>query len=301
MVKVLRWFIFGLTFVFLAKTFHEHWREVAAIELNQAQLICGAIGLFLTFIAHVWSGIVWAGIIKFLQQPAPLLWVLPVYLQTNLAKYLPGNVWHFYGRIRAVQLAGSSLEAATLTTLLEPLLMATAAVLITLVTIQSGDLIPLKNTVYQWLPIGFAGVILLVIHPRFFNPILQFLARLKNKSPTEDILTIKYYPWLPLLGEIGFVTLRGSGFLVTIAGFKPLSLSEIPLLLGVFSLAWFLGLVVPSPGGIGVFESSAIALLNPSFSAAILISSLALFRLISISAEAIAAGLSWGIKFALND
>lgn len=301
MVKVLRWFIFGLTFVFLAKTFHEHWREVAAIELNQAQLICGAIGLFLTFIAHVWSGIVWAGIIKFLQQPAPLLWVLPVYLQTNLAKYLPGNVWHFYGRIRAVQLAGSSLEAATLTTLLEPLLMATAAVLITLVTIQSGDLIPLKNTVYQWLPIGFAGVILLVIHPRFFNPILQFLARLKNKSPTEDILTIKYYPWLPLLGEIGFVTLRGSGFLVTIAGFKPLSLSEIPLLLGVFSLAWFLGLVVPSPGGIGVFESSAIALLSPSFSAAILISSLALFRLISISAEAIAAGLSWGIKFALND
>ena len=300
MVKVLRWFIFGLTFFFLAKTFQQHWREVAAIELNQSQLISGAIGLFLTLIAHIWSGIVWAGIIRFLQQPAPLFWVLPVYLQTNLAKYLPGNVWHFYGRIRAVQLAGSSLEAATLTTLLEPLLMATAAVLIALFTIQGGGLIILENTVYQWLPLGFAGAILLVIHPRFFNPILQVLSNLKNQSSTEDILLIKHYPWLPLLGEIGFVGLRGSGFLVTIAGFQPLSVSEIPLLLGVFSLAWFLGLVVPSPGGIGVFESTAIALLSPSFPVAILLSSLALFRLISISAEAIAAGLSWGIKLVIN-
>ncbi|WP_051017323.1 hypothetical protein [Dactylococcopsis salina] len=104
----------------------------------------------------------------------------------------------------------------------------------------------------------------------------------------------------PFLTLIGFVGLRGSGFLVTIAVFQPLSVSEIPLLLGVFSLAWFLGLVVPSPGGIGVFESTAIALLSPSFPVAILLSSLALFRLISISAEAIAAGLSWGIKLVIN-
>jgi hypothetical protein len=71
--------------------------------------------------------------------------------------------------------------------------------------------------------------------------------------------------------------------------------------LGVFSLSWCLGLVIPSPGGIGVFESSAIALLNQTFSPAILLSSVALFRLLSLSAEALAAAISWGVAMRNNE
>jgi len=41
-------------------------------------------------------------------------------------QYLPGNVWH-YGRISAAVKAGVSGSAATLSVLLEPLLMAAAA------------------------------------------------------------------------------------------------------------------------------------------------------------------------------
>jgi hypothetical protein len=300
-VKFLRWFILGATLFFLIRAFEKHWQDIVAINFSSAQIVFGFIALLLTFMAHVWSGIVWAGILRFLQQPAPLFWVLPVYLQTNLAKYLPGNVWHFYGRIRAVQAAGSTFDAATLTTLLEPLLMATAAVLITLGTLPGGWLISVENDWYQWLPWLFAGSILMMIHPSFFNRILKLVGRLKKQSSPEKALNIERYPWFPLLGEIGFVSLRGSGFIVTLAGFAPLAIEDWTLILGAFSIAWFLGLVVPSPGGMGVFESSAIALLSSSFSPAILLSSLALFRLISLSAEVIAAGLSWGMKSATNN
>jgi uncharacterized membrane protein YbhN (UPF0104 family) len=73
-----------------------------------------------------------------------------------------------------------------------------------------------------------------------------------------------------------------------------LELSQIPLLLGAFSLAWLLGLVVPgAPGGLGVFEATAIALLEQRLSPGLLISAIALYRLVSILAESAGAGLAW--------
>lgn len=292
-MKFLRWFVLGITLAFLLKTFYDHGQDVLAIELKTSHFYYSAIALFITLFAHIWSGIVWASILHFLQQPVSLIWVLPIYLQTNLAKYIPGNVWHFYGRIRAVQATGTDLTTATLSTLLEPLLMATAAVLITLVSIQQSWLADQENRFYQLLPFLFAGSILVFIHPYCFNPVLKLVARLKKKATNDSSFQIKHYPWFPLLGELVFVALRGMGFIITFMGFTSLTLDQFPLLLGVFSLSWFFGLIVPSPGGIGVFESSAIALLSDTFSPEIILSSVALFRLLSLSAEALAAALAF--------
>lgn len=292
MKTVLKWLIVGATLVFVLNAFRTHWQEVITLEFTRSHLNYSVIALVVTLIAHLWSGMVWAGILRFLQQPAPLVWVLTIYLQTNLAKYVPGNVWHFYGRIRAMQQAGASLEAATFSTLLEPLLMATAAILIVIAAMQQGWLFPANSPFPQWFPILLASAILIGIHPNCFNRFLTCIARLKFSSQPSS-LTIPAYPWQPLLGEIGFVSLRGSGFILTIAGFTSLSPSDVPVLLGGFSLAWCLGLVIPSPGGIGVFETSAITLLNDTLTPAILLSSIALFRLLSLIAEVLAAALFW--------
>jgi len=71
-----------------------------------------------------------------------------------------------------------------------------------------------------------------------------------------------------------------------------LELSQIPLLLGAFSFAWLLGLIVPgAPGGLGVFEATAITFESKLFSG-LVISAIALYRLV-ILAEAAGAGLAW--------
>jgi glycosyltransferase 2 family protein len=73
----------------------------------------------------------------------------------------------------------------------------------------------------------------------------------------------------------------------------PLSIESIPLLFTAFSLAWVLGLIIPgAPGGLGVFEVTAISLLQHSFSTGAVISAIALYRLISIIAETTGAGLA---------
>jgi len=81
------------------------------------------IALGVTLLAHTWSG--WCGLGFYeLNQPVTSSQFVQIYLQTNIAKYLPGNVWHYYGRISAAVKAGVSGSAATLSVLLEPLLMA---------------------------------------------------------------------------------------------------------------------------------------------------------------------------------
>jgi hypothetical protein len=148
---------------------------------------------------------------------------------TRIAKYLPGNVWQYYGRIWAITSAGGSLGAASLSVLIEPLLMAAAALIIALTGSQLGwgDVSPNPQT--RGLQVLGLCVVLLAVHPRF----------LKGK-PTED------------------------------------------------SAFWI--------------EATAIALLDRYFSAGVILSVVAVFRLVSILAEATGAGLAtlserrWGQK-----
>lgn len=284
----LRWVILGGTLFFLVLTLKTHWQEVGAIRLTSRSWGWLAIALLVTLLAHVWSGWVWGWVLRLFNQPVTLGWSLRVYLKTNIAKYLPGNVWHFYGRIWAAKAAGFSLGAATLSVVMEPLLMAAAALLIALLGSTAGD----------WsLKLLSLVAVLTAMHPRVLNPMIHRLSRLKQKGQTVDetaTVQLSRYPLLPLMGELGFVGLRGAGFLITFLALGSFEWQQIPALLGAFSFAWLLGLVVPgAPGGVGVFEVTAIALLDDYFPAALLLSVVALYRLISVLAETLGAGIVW--------
>ncbi|MDG2614622.1 UPF0104 family protein [Thermoleptolyngbya sichuanensis A183] len=304
----LRWAIFGGALFFLAQAVRRHWAEVAQIRIEGAGWRLLAIALLITLIAHLWTGWVWGWILGDLAQPVPALWATRTYLKTNIAKYLPGNVWHLYGRVVASQKRGISLGAATLSVLLEPLLMAAAALMLGLVGIRQAN----------WSVQALSLVIVLAgVHPRVLNPVLSVLRRLKGRGKkTADAAAdladsapssapssvpseakpwqLKRYPLRPLLGELLFVALRGLGFVAIALALQPVAPAQwLPLISG-FSFAWLLGLVIPgAPGGIGVFEATAIALLGNQLAPAILLSVVALYRLISTLAEAIGAALAW--------
>ncbi len=293
--QILRWLILGGTLFFIAKTLKDNWLQVTDIRIDGVGWSIIAVATGITLLAHTWAGWIWTWVLNELNQPVPTSYFIQVYLKTNIAKYLPGNVWHHYGRIVAAKNAGVTAGAATLSVLLEPLLMATAA-LITIVML--GGLTAYSNSIELRILqiLGLIGV-LCILHPRFLNPILSFVKKLKpKKSDRNDTtsLSLRRYPLTPLLGELAFLGLRGTGFILTLFALAPLQGSQIPLLLGAFSFAWLLGLIVPgAPGGLGVFEATALALLQSHFPAALVISAICLYRLISIIAETAGAGLAW--------
>ena len=291
----LRWVIIGGTLFFLLKTFKDNWQEVATIRISSAGWLNLAIAWFLTLLAHVWSGWVWSLILRDLNQPLSGIWGIRVYLATNFAKYLPGNIWHFYGRVQAVKTAGASVKAATISVLLEPLLMAAAALLITIICIQIvGIGLPQP---YRWVQVLGLPAVLMAVHPWCLNRAIALMSRLKqssNSTPANNAdLIMERYPIKPLLGELGFVGLRSAGFLFTWIALQSVDINQIILILGDFSLAWMLGLITPgAPGGLGVLEVTALALLNQYFSHGLILTIVALNRLVSILAEAAGAALA---------
>lgn len=293
--RILRWFLFGGILFFLAKTLKDHWQEVRALEINGATLALLTVALGITLIAHIWSGWVWHLILKAIGQPRDGRWTTMVYLKTNIAKYLPGNVWHFYGRVRALQSSGSSTGAAIVGVVLEPLLMAAAALGLAAISFS----VTVAN---DWrlliISLSALGAMLVAIHPRFLNPVLQRLGKAKARSQGLTVITstlrLNAYPWRSLVGELGFVALRGLGFVMTLVALQSFKPGQFFPIMGAFSIAWLMGLVVPgAPGGVGVFEAVAIAILGNQLPSGLLISSVALYRLISTLAEALGAGLIW--------
>ena len=286
----LRWIILGATLFFLVKTLKDNWEQVLQIRISDSGWISLGTAFLITIMAHVWSGWVWFWIIKEFNQLVNFPWAIRVYLLTNIAKYLPGNIWHFYGRITEVKKVGVPIEIAILSVLIEPLLMAAAALIVALVgSTQESFFLQL---------FCFFSVIC-IIHPRILNPIIKYLVKIKLKFKKIDLepdneLVLERYPIKPFVGEVCFVLLRGSGFLLTILAFNSIEFNQILLIFSAFSFAWLLGLVVPgAPGGVGVFEATALALLEQKFAPGIVLSAVAFYRLISVLAETFAAGLAW--------
>jgi glycosyltransferase 2 family protein len=289
----LRWLILGGVLFFLVETVKDRLVEVATIRIDAYDWLILAIAIVVTIIAHVWSGWVWTWILAIFKQPLGVKEGIRIYLVTNIAKYSPGNIWHFYGRISAVGKKGGSRGAATLSVLLEPLLMAAAALLIGLLSSPLGsglgETIDFDRQIY--LQLACLGAILIGIQPRILNILLHRLSRSKNKADATaaEAIELTKYPLAPFLGEMGFVILRATGFILTFVALQTITWQQIPQLLTSFSFAWLLGLIVPgAPGGLGIFEVTAFGLLdNHQFPSEI--AAVALYRLISILAEAIAA------------
>ncbi|MCU0546365.1 MAG: UPF0104 family protein [Oscillatoriaceae cyanobacterium Prado104] len=316
---VLRYCILGATLLFIAQAFVTHWREIALVKIRYESFPLLIVGLGVTLLSLMFAGAVWRLILREFRQPASAVWAVHVFLKTNIAKYLPGNIWHFWGRISAAKNAGIVPKFAILSVVLEPLLMAAAGLLIGLICL--GKL--------NWfLRIFCVAAILTAIRPRILNPIVLFVERLKLsksskgnshdeklagdrlilsvdtdnnlaqkvspvKSKNQKNLPIKRYPVGPLIGEMCFIGLRGSGFLLTVMALIPVHFNEIPNLFGGFCFAFVAGLVVPgAPGGMGVFEATAIALLSDRFPVGVILSAVALYRIISIIADVSGAVLA---------
>ncbi len=305
--------------IFLGRNIYDHWKSLGVISLGQQSWLLLSAATLVTLIAHGWAGYIWWQTLKFLHQDLSLRQILPVYLKTNIAKYLPGNIWHYYGRVWVVTKSGGSRSAAMVSVLLEPLLMAAAALSIALLGISN----------YFWgLALLGLGIVLIVLHPLVLNYFLGLLQKIKSNvksnlqtnlqsnlqmdpEPQLKVLEkrdlpipillsttssttqfITRYPVFLFLAEIGFLQLRFAGFCLVFAAIAPLPILDLQFLFSAFSLSWLAGLVIPVPAGLGVFESTMLICLQPQFSPAVILSVVGLFRLVSISAELVGAGLS---------
>lgn len=279
--RAFRWGLLGVSGYFLVPILQGHWHRVLDLPLSHRTYGYG-LGVFLLAIAaQVWAGILWHWVLRDLQQPVALPWSVATVLQNTPAKYVPGSVWHLVGRLQAALQVGLPLDVATLSVALEPPLLIAAALSLAL-------LLPEYRL---WEGSGLL-LLLLGFHPTPINVLLRGLHRVRRQLPNIET-GLRHYPGRPLGGALLYGLLRGLCFVCALSAFAPLSAGAIPQGIGGFGLAWLLRLVAPTPGGLGVFELSIVTVLGRQYDLPLLLGAVALYRLATVCAELLGAGLAY--------
>jgi len=247
------------------------------------------INLFLSFLFCVLSiylnAYAWKYIVRWFGKEFKSNNLVSFYVLTNILKYVPGGVWHFVERFNFIKKI-SNPQIALYSTLIEPYFMLSGSFLL-----ASLGLIFSPFYFFLIFPLVF-------LNRKFIFLILKRLGSLKgkvfevlrlpnSKGQFEERLNIvSFFPSRALFLEIGFVLSKFIGFYICLNTFYTSNTLNIIFLLVIFSLAWALGLVVPSaPGGVGVFEACLLLFVGKSIPQNIILISLVYFRVISTSAD----------------
>ena len=273
---------------FLGKTAIAHGQDIQSLQFQSGAWLYLSVAVSLILWSEIVAGALWYSTLDYLRQTVPLKWSIKTFFNTTLAKYLPGNVWHLVGRVDASRKFGVALERVGLSVILETLFMVAGGILLSLLYLKSWAL-----------QFGLLAFMLVLLHPWGVSQVFRFLAWIKHLKPSDPdaahhaVDDMIRYPVREISLGMLFILLRAIAFSVALLSLSPIPLKDLPQLIGGFGMAWSLGIVLPAPGGIGVFESAAIQVMDGVGTPAVLLSAVVLFRFLCILTESIGVGLIW--------
>jgi len=255
--------------------------------------------IFLSFlfciISIFFNALAWKNIVLWFGKTKTKKNLISFYVLTNVLKYVPGGIWHFFERYNFLKDI-SNPQLAFYSTLVEPYFMLCSSFLLASVGIIFS-------------PFYFLLLIpLLFLNRKLIYLILQRLETLKGKTISalkinnekyrfeERINIISFFPTKAFLIELLFILSKFIGFIICFYVINFDTKYSIFYLLVIFCLSWTIGLIVPTaPGGIGVFEACFLFFVGKSIPQNLILVSLIYFRLISTLAD-----LFLGLPFLLR-
>ena len=224
------------------------------------------INLFLSFLFCVLSiylnAYAWKYIVKWFGKEFKSNNLVSFYVLTNVLKYVPGGIWHFFERFNFIKKISNN-QIALYSTLIEPYFMLSGSFLL-------ASLGVIFSPLYFFLifPLGFLNrkLVYLVLKRlgSIKGKVFEVLRLANSKDEFEKkINIISFFPARALLLEICFFLSKFIGFYICLNTFYASNTLNIIFLLVIFSLSWSIGLVVPAaPGGVGVFEACLLLFLS---------------------------------------
>jgi len=207
-----------------------------------------------------------------------------IYNMTQLAKYVPGSIWHFIGRITILRQRGVATQPIRDSLLAEHLWVITSAILLSFLLVftsiqdffQAELSYNLSSTLLQLVLVFTCGATVLSL--LFIRRLSRWLLRL---LPPLTALPFLLFIWI-FLGASMWVTLQ------------PFVLSMPPILyiIGVYCFAYVAGFLVPfAPAGLGIREVILTFTLTPFMGTDVAILLAAVNRIIYFTVEILLAAL----------
>ena len=275
---------------FIAVALVQQGEQLRLIHLDRTGWGWLCLGLLLTGASIPINGLAWQEVMRWLGHRPQGIALVPLFVRSNLLKYLPGGIWHLVERVRVLRPqidAGPALAGV----IHDPLLIVAAASLLLMFGGWQNGLLLLA-------PVP----LLLLMLSRCREPVLLRLEQAKARQ-LEAAGTGPLHlsgssrdggPWGALVIELVFVLIRFSGFACCLMAFGMFPPAP-NIWLAAFSMAYAAGLVVPgAPGGLGVFEATLLLRLGDGVAEAPLLAVVLSYRLMSTAADVLlAAGVSF--------
>lgn len=257
-------------------------------QIRPIWLLYAVIFFLIDFSLALWA---WHLLVKKLANFDNLRLNIKICLQSNLARRIPGTVWYIASRAVLYQEVGVAKSTTSLLSGLELAFFMVSGVVMTLLTLPFWvwSSIDLNQTsqigfVFLLLPLG-----ILLVHPQVLQKIWQKLLRQPLSQSLQWSDTIRW------LGVYLLTWLTGGLVLFSIVNMlHPLSLTYVPMMLGIWSLSNTISLIgFVTFSFFGLREISLAFLLTQLLPAPITLLIAIIVRLIWLSGELITSLLSF--------
>jgi uncharacterized membrane protein YbhN (UPF0104 family) len=240
-------------------------------------LICAAgYGLILYFLSHTW----WRLLLWFGQTRVDPWLCHRIYARTQIAKYLPGNVFHFAGRHVLGRVAGLPHGALLGATVYEALGLVVGGTAVAFCGLAFGDV---RAGAFPR-TLALAAMVVAIATPVLFDATLKRRFGLgSDREPESGAwrvavamagFYIRYMVFFLVVGAMlyAIAAAAGSGVSLRVAG---------PVI-SIFSVAWVAGFLTPgAPAGLGIREAVIVFALTPLMGEGVALLAALLLRLVT--------------------
>lgn len=259
--RLVRIFFLLVALGFMAGAMIHQWDAIARVDwtLRKDLLAIACFGILALFILDAFG---WHLTLRALGQQIHVRDSVRIWLVSSLARYIPGGIWAYAGRIALAKEVGIGTAPASLSLYLETLLLMGSSLAIGFPSLLAATRLPISPLSASLMCLAFG----LLLHPG----VVALLGKLPGKmghairqvplpSPKAMLLLYGYY--------LLFWAVFGLVFDCFVAALHPLPAEAWIPVGSSLALGFFVGFVViVAPGGLGVRESAMYLLLLPFLS-----------------------------------
>lgn len=276
----------GILF-FLGRTLASTWDQVMAsgftFQFNFPLLI---FSLALLVPGRSFAVEAWRRILRALGDSISFRFALYAWFVSNLARFIPGNVFQLAAMMMLAERAGvSKLNILSSQAVY-------AAIALSVAALYGLTLLPIPA---QYIPLiagAFGALIVLLALPAVFQLMLRVSAQLlrvvrpNSEITTPRVTTTFWQNLIPPLCSFTMWTVNGIAFWLFVRSMTDVGVQDIPAFIGMNAAAYFIGYAsFITPSGLGFREASLAFFLGAFFPAPVAVAIAFLARLWSIGGE----------------